>query len=56
MVQGPKDPAKLEAAGYKGEKVLLLAATDFPIIVQCEPEGHCRGYRVRRIAGRTIKS
>ena len=36
MMQGPKDPAKLQAelaaAGYKGEKVVLLAASDFPVI------------------------
>ena len=36
MMQGPKDPAKLKAelaaAGYKGEKVVLLAASDFPVI------------------------
>src|SRR5262249_19219200 len=33
MMQGTKDPAKLKAdlaaAGYKGEKVVLLAASDF---------------------------
>lgn len=36
MMQGPKDPAKIKAelaaAGYKGEKVVLLAASDFPVI------------------------
>jgi peptide/nickel transport system substrate-binding protein len=36
MMQGPKDPAKLKAelaaAGYQGEKVVLLAASDFPVI------------------------
>ena len=36
MMQGPKDPAKLKselaAAGYKGEAVVLLAASDFPVI------------------------
>jgi peptide/nickel transport system substrate-binding protein len=36
MMRGPKDPDKLKAeltaAGYKGEKVVLLAASDFPVI------------------------
>jgi peptide/nickel transport system substrate-binding protein len=36
MMQGPRDPdrirAELAAAGYKGEKVVLLAASDFPVI------------------------
>jgi peptide/nickel transport system substrate-binding protein len=36
MMQGPNDPVKLKAdlaaAGYKGEPVVLLAASDFPVI------------------------
>jgi peptide/nickel transport system substrate-binding protein len=36
MMQGPKEPVKLKAdlaaAGYKGEPVVLLAASDFPVI------------------------
>ena len=36
MMKGPKDTAKLKAepaaAGYKGERVVLLAASDFPVI------------------------
>ena len=36
MMKGPHDPVKLNtdlaAAGYKGEKVVLLAASDFPVI------------------------
>jgi peptide/nickel transport system substrate-binding protein len=36
MMQGAKDPAKLKAelaaAGYKGEKVVVLGASDFPAI------------------------
>jgi peptide/nickel transport system substrate-binding protein len=36
MMKGPKDAAKLKAelaaAGYKGERVVLLAASDFPVI------------------------
>jgi peptide/nickel transport system substrate-binding protein len=36
MMQGAKEPARLKAelaaAGYKGERVVLLAASDFPVI------------------------
>jgi peptide/nickel transport system substrate-binding protein len=36
MMQGPKEPARLKAeltaAGYRGEKIVLLAASDFPVI------------------------
>ncbi|MEJ0020205.1 MAG: ABC transporter substrate-binding protein [Acetobacteraceae bacterium] len=36
LMQGPKDPAKLKAelaaAGYKGERIVLLAASDYPVI------------------------